>query len=88
MFPIKDLRAGGSLDLCRDRQGSLGRIQGAAQMLTVVSSAVGPLLLAVCQERYQSYGPMFYALALLCGLCAVGVWAVPLPRGNNVGART
>src|SRR5438105_14981838 len=58
----------------------LGAIQGAAQMLTVVSSALGPLLLAVAQERYQSYGPMFYGLALLCALCAVGVWFVPLPR--------
>jgi MFS family permease len=57
----------------------LGAIQGAAQMLTVISSAVGPLLLAVCQERYQSYSPMFYALALACALCAVGVWSVPLP---------
>ena len=56
----------------------LGAIQGAAQMLTVVSSALGPLLLAVAQERYQSYGPMFYGLALLCALCAVGVWFVPL----------
>jgi hypothetical protein len=43
----------------------LGAIQGTAQMLTVCSSALGPLLLAECQERYQSYAPMFYGLALL-----------------------
>jgi hypothetical protein len=49
-------------------------------MLTVVSSALGPLLLAACEERYQSYGPIFYGLAFLCALCAVGVWWVPLPR--------
>ena len=61
----------------------LGAIQGAAQMLTVVSSALGPLLLALCQERYQSYGPVFYALALLSALCAVGVWLVPLPAESS-----
>jgi MFS family permease len=58
----------------------LGAIQGAAQMLTVVSSALGPLLFAVCEEHYQSYGPIFYSLALLCAFCAIGVWCVPLPR--------
>ncbi|HLJ97028.1 MAG TPA: MFS transporter [Gemmataceae bacterium] len=58
----------------------LGAIQGAAQTLTVISSALGPLLLAVSQEQYQSYGPMLYGLAGLSALCAVGVWCVPLPR--------
>ena len=33
----------------------LGRIQGAAQAMTVVASAVGPLLLAWCVERTGAY---------------------------------
>jgi len=41
----------------------LGRIQGAAQALTVVASAVGPLLLAWCVEWTGSYTMMFRVLA-------------------------
>jgi MFS family permease len=41
----------------------LGRIQGAAQALTVLASAVGPLLLAWCVEWTGSYTMMFRALA-------------------------
>ena len=37
----------------------LGRIQGAAQALTVLASAVGPLLLAWCVEWTGSYAAMF-----------------------------
>jgi hypothetical protein len=33
----------------------LGRIQGLAQMLTVLASAVGPLLLALCKERTANW---------------------------------
>ena len=41
----------------------LGRIQGAAQVMTVLASAVGPLLLAWCVEVTGSYAAAFYALA-------------------------
>jgi MFS family permease len=41
----------------------LGRIQGSAQALTVVASALGPLLLAWCVERTGSYTAMFWILA-------------------------
>jgi MFS family permease len=57
----------------------LGRIQGAAQALTVVASAVGPLLLAECVTRTGSYAAMFYVLTLVVlvlGLCA---WLVAVP---------
>ncbi len=60
----------------------LGKIQGAAQALTVVASAVGPLLLAECVTRTGSYAAMFYALTLVVlalGLCAWFV-SVPAPR--------
>jgi MFS family permease len=41
----------------------LGRIQGAAQMLTVLFSALGPLLLAWCVTSTGSYALAFYLLA-------------------------
>jgi MFS family permease len=51
----------------------LGVIQGAAQAMTVVASAVGPLLLAWCVERTGAYATAFYALAAPVAL--VGLWA-------------
>ena len=41
----------------------LGRIQGAAQALTVFFSAMGPLLLAWCVEATGSYALAFYVLS-------------------------
>ena len=47
----------------------LGRIQGVAQAMTVLASAVGPLLLAACVEMTGSYAAMFYMLAAAVGFC-------------------
>ena len=58
----------------------LGRIQGAAQMMTVFASAFGPKILAECQTRTGSYAPMFYTLAGIVSLLAVCAWFVPIPR--------
>jgi MFS family permease len=58
----------------------LGRIQGAAQMMTVVASATGPLLLAKTLERTGSYDVMFYALAAVTAALGVGSWLVVLPQ--------
>lgn len=57
----------------------LGKIQGAAQALTVVASAVGPLLLAECVTRTGSYAAMFYLLALLVTALGFSAWFVNLP---------
>ena len=57
----------------------LGRIQGCAQMLTVLASAIGPLLLAQTLERTGSYSAMFNILAALVSALAVGSWLVRLP---------
>ena len=57
----------------------LGRIQGAAQVLTVLASAVGPLLLAWCVDRTGSYAWMFRMLAALVGLAAVATLVAPVP---------
>jgi MFS family permease len=51
----------------------LGLIQGAAQTLTVVASAVGPLLLAQVFAATGSYATVFRALAAV--VAGVAVWA-------------
>jgi MFS family permease len=48
----------------------LGRIQGVAQAMTVLASAVGPLALAACVEATGSYAAMFYILAAAVGIVA------------------
>jgi MFS family permease len=61
----------------------LGKIQGAAQALTVIASAIGPLLLAECVTRTGSYAAMFYLLAVavvVLGLCA---WFVTVPTART-----
>ena len=55
----------------------LGTIQGAAQALTVLASALGPLLLAWCVEVTGSYAMMFRALAGIIGLLAVAALMMP-----------
>jgi MFS family permease len=58
----------------------LGRIQGAAQMMTVFASAFGPKLLAESKARTGSYTLMFYSLAVVVSVLAVCAWFVPIPR--------
>jgi len=57
----------------------LGKIQGSAQALTVIASAVGPLLLAECVARTGSYAAMFYVLSVVVLLLAFSAWVVKLP---------
>jgi MFS family permease len=52
----------------------LGRIQGAAQMLTVFASAIGPLLFAKCHAAAGSYAPLLYTLAPAVLLMGVVAW--------------
>jgi cyanate permease len=57
----------------------LGKIQGAAQTLTVLASAIGPLLLAECVTRTGSYAVIFYLLAVIVGVLGVASWFAPIP---------
>ncbi len=61
----------------------LGRIQGCAQMMTVLASAVGPLLLAETLERTGSYDQIFYGLAAVVVALGVGAWCVRLPHRDR-----
>jgi len=61
-------------------RAQLGRIQGTAQMLTVLASALGPLLLAKCHSWTGSYATVFYIVAALVLVLGLAAWWVPLPR--------
>ncbi len=57
----------------------LGRIQGAAQVMTVLASAVGPVLLAWCVEVTGSYAAAFYALAAVVVVLGASALVTRLP---------
>jgi MFS family permease len=57
----------------------LGRIQGAAQAMTVAASALGPLLLAWSVELTGSYAAMFQILAAVIATVAIAALLVSLP---------
>jgi MFS family permease len=65
----------------------LGQIQGVAQALTVLASAVGPLLLAWCVEATGSYAAMFRILSAIIALVAVSCLLVSLPNAIDLGTR-
>src|SRR4051812_48330148 len=64
-------------------QRHLGRIQGAAQMLTVLSSGLGPVLFAKCVALSGSYSPLLFAMALISALLALLVGVIRTPAPNN-----
>jgi MFS family permease len=57
----------------------LGKIQGAAQALTVIASALGPLVLAETVSRTGSYASIFYLLTLVVIVLALLAWFVRVP---------
>ena len=59
--------------------GHLGRIQGAAQMLTVLASAIGPLIFAESVTRMGSYFPAIWMLAPSVLVVSVVAFRVQLP---------
>ena len=59
----------------------LGRIQGAAQAMTVLASAIGPVFLAQWVETTGSYAAAFYALAAVVAALAIAAALVPIPAG-------
>jgi MFS family permease len=58
----------------------LGRIQGSAQALTVLASAMGPLLLAWTVDFTGSYTLMFRILAGVVAGTAAAALLVEIPR--------
>jgi MFS family permease len=64
----------------------LGRIQGAAQMLTVISSALGPVLFAECHARAGSYAPLLYGLVPVLILMGIAAERMRFPSAAVVAA--
>jgi MFS family permease len=62
----------------------LGRIQGTAQALTVLASAIGPVLLAWCVAWTGSYDSMFRLLAGVVALVSVAALVIRTPAGEPV----
>jgi MFS family permease len=60
----------------------LGRIQGAAQMLTVLASAIGPLIFAQSAARTGSYFPALWILAPCVLLLSAAAFRVSFPRAD------
>jgi MFS family permease len=58
----------------------LGQIQGAAQMLTVLFSALGPQLFGSARTRLGSYLPLFPWLAAVSLGLALAAWLAGLPK--------
>jgi hypothetical protein len=61
-------------------QRQLGRIQAASQMLTVVASAVGPLIFEKVHRSYGSYAPALLGLAPVVLVFGIAGWKTRLPR--------
>lgn len=57
----------------------LGRIQGSAQMMTVVFSAFGPLVFAQARAWSGSYNPLIWILSACVLATAIVAWITPLP---------
>ena len=58
----------------------LGKIQGLAQMATVLASAAGPVLFAHSKASFGSYNPTIYGLMIVSIIAAIASWFVPHPR--------
>ncbi len=57
----------------------LGAIQATVQAITVVASALGPVLLRLCKDSFGSYAPLFFVAALLAVALSLAAWLAPLP---------
>jgi MFS family permease len=64
----------------------LGKIQSAAQMMTVFASAGGPLLMALCKEMTGDYLLFFYLGGSITALLTLAAWWTRLPSKSSMSA--
>lgn len=58
-------------------------------MMTVLASAVGPVVFEICKAQTGSYAPLFWTLAPLVLLFGLGGLWIPAPeRRESVAAAT
>jgi predicted MFS family arabinose efflux permease len=65
----------------------LGKIQGTAQAMTVIASALGPLVLADTVSRTGSYASIFYLLTGVVIALALLAWFVKVPTNQTINER-
>ena len=58
----------------------LGKIQGIAQVIGVIASALGPVLLAQTESTTGSFLPAFRWLAPAAVAMGVAAWLIPMPK--------
>ena len=61
----------------------LGKIQGVAQSLTILASAIGPVLFSTVKASMNSYRPVFFATAGIACILAMLSFVVPTPTDSN-----
>lgn len=66
----------------------VGRIQGAAQMLTVLASAVGPLIFAKTARMWGSYSPILLTLAAVVFVFAIAAWRTKVNVAGEAEVKT
>lgn len=66
----------------------LGQIQGVAQALTVLGSAIGPVIFAASAEHAGSYTPAFLGLVPVVVIAAAACWWVTPPVGSGAPGGT
>jgi MFS family permease len=64
----------------------LGKVQAVAQLLTVLASAAGPLVLAVGKRETGSYKETLFTLALVSAVLAVVAFVCPVPKREPADA--
>jgi len=60
-------------------RAEIGRIQGVAQVLTVLASAIGPTCVAWFADQRHSHLPAYYGFALLTLFASILSFLMPLP---------
>lgn len=60
-------------------RSEIGRIQGVAQVLTVLASAIGPACVAWFADQRHSHLPAYYGFALLTLIAAIFSFLMPIP---------
>lgn len=60
-------------------RSDLARIQGAAHMLTIFASGMGPLLFAICRDRYGSYLPVLHLFGIIYTILGLAMLFVTVP---------
>jgi sugar phosphate permease len=60
-------------------RAEIGRIQGVAQALSVLASAIGPICVAWFADQERSHLPVYYVFAVMTSLASMLSFLMPLP---------